>query len=205
MLVFFSPCLVDDVWFSIFIFILISLVRGFFCIGCLVAPLGIGMFLAVLALLWCLDSVINCLWYCCSIIALMSLTQEFVSFLPSGEIATTIYTCLDVRSKHHLLFLWLILVPQFPSNMASPNSQAFSCAPGQSFGVSRNLFPRPRANESHISVNVGDTRITVDQRDTHVTIKKPSSSYVDHYTRFCLVGRIFGKKLDADTVLEKAA
>lgn len=88
--------------------------------------------------------------------------------------------------------------------MTSPNSKALASSSINPHVSCRNPLPRPRANEPPPFVNVGDARIRIEQRDTHVTVRKPSASYAEHYERFCLVSRIYGKRLDAEVVIEKA-
>ncbi|KAL6139617.1 hypothetical protein ACLB2K_057919 [Fragaria x ananassa] len=66
-----------------------------------------------------------------------------------------------------------------------------------------NPYPRPAPNEPAFLANVGNARVAVQHGETHVFLHRSIPSHKEHLAKFCLVAKVFGKKVPVRKIIRK--
>ncbi|KAL6145050.1 hypothetical protein ACLB2K_055738 [Fragaria x ananassa] len=99
---------------------------------------------------------------------------------------------------------------QISSVKFNPNTMAFS--PNARFHANNarmqsppvfNPYPRPAPNEPAFLANVGNARVAVQHGETHVFLHRSIPSHKEHLAKFCLVAKVFGKKVPVRKIIRK--
>ncbi|KAL6194500.1 hypothetical protein ACLB2K_035584 [Fragaria x ananassa] len=85
----------------------------------------------------------------------------------------------------------------------SPNARAHTSSSRNRRPVISNPFPRPQQDQPPFVTKVGDVRIAVERDQTHVFVPRKSMSLKEHLLKFCLVAKIFGKKVSPKKIVKK--
>nr|XP_011471035.1 PREDICTED: uncharacterized protein LOC105353497 [Fragaria vesca subsp. vesca] len=99
---------------------------------------------------------------------------------------------------------------QIPYVTFNPNTMALS--PNACFHANNvrmqsppvfNPYPRPAPNEPSFLANVGNARVVVQHGETHVFLHRSIPSHKEHLAKFCLVAKVFGKKVPVRKIIRK--